>query len=88
MKAKLVMEIDGSGDVHITPHGVSMENLVFLAGTIQQYAGMAALSRGVDLESVKDHMLDVHFAAMDALTEEAIRRSRSVGQKSKKGETG
>lgn len=79
VKAKLVMEIDGNRDVHITPHGVSMENLVFLAGTIQHYAGCEALSRGVDLDTIKDHMLDVHFAAMDALTEEAIRRSRSVG---------
>ena len=79
MKSKLVMELDGNGDVHITPHGVSLENLVLLSGTLQQYAGMAALSRGVDVEMIRDHMLDVHLAAMDALTEEAIRRSRSVG---------
>jgi len=85
VKAKLVMEIDGSRNVHITPHGVSMENLVFLAGTIQQYAGMAALSRGVDIESVRDHMLDVHLAAMEMVAQEAARRSRSVGQKSKRG---
>lgn len=79
MKAKLVMEIDGSGDVHITPHGVSMENLVYISGVLQQYTGLEVLERGVDLDTIKDHMLDVHLAAMDALTEEAIRRSRSVG---------
>lgn len=78
MKAKLVVEIAGDGDVHITQHGVSMENLVYISGVLQQYTGLEVLRRGVDLDVIKDHMLDVHLAAMDALTEEAIRRSRSV----------
>ena len=79
MKSKLVIEADEEGNVHITPHHTGMYQLAVMAGAIQNYAGLAALSGGVELEEIKDQLLDVHFAAMDMLTEEAIRRSRSVG---------
>lgn len=78
MKAKLVIEADEEGNVHITPHHIGMYQLAVMVGAIQNYAGLAALSGGVELEEIKDQLLDVHFAAMDMLTEEAIRRSRSV----------
>lgn len=78
MKAKLVIEADGEGNVHITTHHTSPYQLAVMVGVIQNYAGLVALSGGVDLEEIKDQLLDVHFAAMDMLTEEAIRRSRSA----------
>lgn len=79
MKAKLVIEMNEDGDANIVPHNVTMMQLAVMTGALQQYAGLAALSGGTDLDTVKDNLLDVHFAAMDILTEEAARRSRSVG---------
>lgn len=84
MKTKLVIEMNEDGDANIVPHNVTIMQLAVMIGAIQQYAGRVALTHGTDLETIKDHLLDVHFAAMDFLTEEAAKRSRSVGNGGKR----
>ena len=79
MKKRLVIEIDEEGNANIVPHNVTMKQLAVMIGTIQIYAGRVALTHGTDLDTIKDQLLDVHFAAMDFLTGEAAIRSRSVG---------
>lgn len=80
MKAKLVMEVDDRGGVHVSSKRVSMETFVVLSGALQQFVGMEALRRGADMEEIRDHLLDVHLAAMEEVAQKAIRQKGSAGQ--------
>ena len=64
MKSKLVIEMDENDDIHIEPRNINIRQLVLAGGT--------------DIDTVKDQLLDVYLAAMDGMTEKAIRQSRSV----------
>ena len=64
MKSKLVIEMDENDDIHIEPKNINIRQLVLAGGT--------------DIDTVKDQLLDVYLAAMDGMTEKAIRQSRSV----------
>lgn len=79
MKSKLVIEMNEKDDIRIEPKNINIRQLVLATKMLQQYTGVVALAGGTDIDTVKDKLMDVHFAAMDVVTEEAIRRSRSVG---------
>lgn len=55
------------GKVNVLAENISLVDLAKMAGTVQMMAGMEALKKGQDLEWVKDHMLDIHLAAMELL---------------------
>lgn len=55
--------------VGIEGEDISLMELVELCGVLQVTAGTAALKRGMDMEDVKNNMLDVHLAAMCMLEE-------------------
>lgn len=46
---------------------ISMEDLAKITGFLQVFVGIEGLERGLDLDDVKNNMLDIHLAAMDAL---------------------
>lgn len=56
-----VMKIEG--------HGFSIEELAKMAGFLQVIVGMEGLKRGLDMDDVKNNMLDIHLAAMETLEE-------------------
>lgn len=66
---------------------ISMEELAAMAGFLQVFLGTEALKRGLDMEDVKDNMLDIHLAAMEELTEEAVRERKENSKKKKEDDT-
>lgn len=56
-----VMKIEG--------HGFSIEELAKMAGFLQVIVGLEGLKRGLDMDDVKNNMLDIHLAAMETLEE-------------------
>lgn len=55
------------GRVRMEGANISMAELTELCGVLQVMAGKLAMERGLDIEDVKDHLLDVHLAAMRGL---------------------
>ncbi len=49
---------------------ISMEELAQIAGFLQVFVGTEGLKRGLDLDDVKNNMLDIHLAAMDTIEEQ------------------
>lgn len=85
MRSSLFIEFRDDGGVSVKPHHVTMEQLVFCAGALQNYVGMVAVENGVNLDEVRDRMLDVHLAAMSMLQDAAERYKRShIGEQDKK----
>lgn len=66
---KLVMTVKNNR-VGMEGENISIVELLELCGVLQVMAGKAAQKRGMDIEDVKDNMLDVHLAAMQGLKEE------------------
>ncbi len=46
---------------------VTLEGLANMAGFLQVFAGRESLQRGLSMDDIKDHMLDIHLAAMEAV---------------------
>ena len=49
---------------------ISVEELAQIAGFLQVFVGMEGLKRGLDMDDVKNNMLDIHLAAMETLEEQ------------------
>lgn len=60
---RLVLQIR-DGKVDLDGENISLVELTELCGVIQIFAGIAAMKRGADIDTVKDSLLDVHLAAM------------------------
>lgn len=58
------------GKVSMEGGRISMVGLTGLCGVLQVLTGTRALALGMDLDDVKDNMLDVHLAAMRAVEEQ------------------
>lgn len=71
---KLTIEIR-SGKVKFDGEGCSMVELAFMCGALEQMMGARALTLGMSLDDVKSHMLDIHLASMEMLTEQVIKES-------------
>lgn len=55
------------GKVGFKGENLSLVELVGLCGVLQVIAGTDARKRGMDLDTVRDNMLDVHLEAMRRL---------------------
>jgi hypothetical protein len=63
-----------NGDrLDIRTEDADMTDITALCGALQQMIGMEAYRCGRTLDEVKDGMLDIHLAAMGALTEQIIK---------------
>lgn len=81
----LTMEIqDGKVLTHASE--IDMVQLATMCGALEQLMGLEALKRGKSLDDVKDNMLDIHLAAMQALTEQ-VRKETHNGRKEKAHDT-
>lgn len=81
---KLIMEI-WDGRVLIQASEIDMVQLATMCGALEQLMGLEALKRGKTLDDVKDNMLDIHLAAMQALTEQ-VKREEDDQWQEKAGE--
>lgn len=53
--------------LHYEAQDISLEGLANMAGFLQVFVGRESLKRGLSLDDIKDHMLDIHLAAMEAV---------------------
>ena len=59
------------GDVFsITGEDISIVELASIAGFMQVFVGQEGLKRGLDIDEVKNNMLDIHLAAMETIEEQ------------------
>lgn len=49
---------------------ISIEELAAVSGFLQVFIGTEGLKRGLDMDDVKNNMLDIHLAAMETLEEQ------------------
>ena len=59
--------------VNFEGQDISVGELAQIAGFLQVFVGMEGLKRGLDMDDVKNNMLDIHLAAMETI-EEQIRK--------------
>ncbi len=56
--------------VNFEGQNISVEELAQIAGFLQVFVGMEGLKRGLDMDDVKNNMLDIHLASMETLEEQ------------------
>ena len=56
--------------VNFEGQNISVEKLAQIAGFLQVFVGMEGLKRGLDVDDVKNNMLDIHLAAMETIEEQ------------------
>ena len=56
--------------VNFEGQDISVEELAQIAGFLQVFVGMEGLKRGLDMDDVKNNMLDIHLAAMEPQEEQ------------------
>lgn len=66
---KIVITVQ-NGVINIEGQGVSLEELAVMSGFLQAFAATEALKQGMDIDEVKNNMLDIHLAAMETLEEQ------------------
>lgn len=49
---------------------ISIEELAAVSGFLQVFIGTEGMKRGLDMDEVKNNMLDIHLAAMETLEEQ------------------
>lgn len=54
---------------------ISIEELAAVSGFLQVFIGTEGMKRGLDMDEVKNNMLDIHLAAMETI-EEQIRAGK------------
>ena len=77
-RAKVVIEIRGD-DINLYQDGCDMNDLLIICGAIQQMIGVKIAGMGDDCEDIaKSCLLDIHLAAMEAMSEQ-LRKERRKG---------
>lgn len=66
---KLIVTVR-NGKVNFEGQNISVEELAQIAGFLQVFVGMEGLKRGLDMDDVKNNMLDIHLASMETLEEQ------------------
>lgn len=56
--------------VNFEGQDISVEELAQISGFLQVFVGMEGLKRGLDMDDVKNNMLDIHLAAMETIEEQ------------------
>ena len=49
---------------------ISIEELAAVSGFLQVFIGTEGMKRGLDMDEVKNTMLDIHLAAMETIEEQ------------------
>ena len=49
---------------------ISIEELAAVSGFLQVFIGTEGMKRGLDMDEVKNNMLDIHLASMETLEEQ------------------
>lgn len=49
---------------------ISIEELATVSGFLQVFIGTEGMKRGLDMDEVKNNMLDIHLAAMETIEEQ------------------
>ena len=49
---------------------ISIEELAAVSGFLQVFIGTEGMKRGLDMDAVKNNMLDIHLAAMETIEEQ------------------
>lgn len=57
-------------EVNFDGRDISIEELAQIAGFLQVFVGREGLKHGLDMDDVKNNLLDIHLAAMEALEEQ------------------
>lgn len=56
--------------VNFEGQNISIEELAVVSGFLQVFIGTEGLKRGLDMDEVKNNMLDIHLAAMETIEEQ------------------
>lgn len=56
--------------VNFEGQNISIEELAAVSGFLQVFIGTEGLKRGLDMDEVKNNMLDIHLAAMETIEEQ------------------
>lgn len=85
---RLVLKVRDE-NVKMESDGVSVVELAELSGILQILAAEAAISKGVDIEEVRNNMLDIHLAAMEQVVAHLKeQKGGDDGSADKEGNTG
>lgn len=57
-------------DIRCKMENVSVVELVALSGYLQILVGQAAIARGMDIEDIKNNLLDIYLESMNSLEEQ------------------
>lgn len=57
-------------DIRCKMENVSVVELAALSGYLQILVGQAAISRGMDIEDIKNNLLDIYLESMNSLEEQ------------------
>ena len=57
-------------DVSFEGQNISIEELAAVSGFLQVFIGTEGMKRGLDMDEVKNNMLDIHLAAMETIEEQ------------------
>ena len=57
-------------DIRCKMENVSVVELVALSGYLQILVGQAAIARGMDMEDIKNNLLDIYLESMNSLEEQ------------------
>ena len=69
MDCRLVITV--SDDVvSFEGQNISIEELAAVSGFLQVFIGTEGMKRGLDMDEVKNNMLDIHLAAMETIEEQ------------------
>lgn len=66
---KLIVTVKND-KVNFEGQNISVEELAQITGFLQVFVGMEGLKRGLDMDDVKNNMLDIHLASMETLEEQ------------------
>lgn len=56
--------------VNFEGQDISIEELAAVSGFLQVFIGTEGMKRGLDMDEVKNNMLDIHLAAMETIEEQ------------------
>ena len=68
---RLILEVRNDKVLFQAEH-IDMVELATMCGILQQLVGLEAYRRGKSLDDIKDNMLDIHLASMEALVEQIM----------------
>jgi len=67
------------GQAHFEGQDISLEGLANMAGFLQVFVGHESLKMGLGMEDIKDYMLDIHLAAIEAVEAQKEKWSKEGG---------